>query len=349
MGYTYLSEDTGVKNIRSSLAKAVVAFIRSDCEDLRFDEKKAEEENQTGVYQGTSQKYGQIPYNMEMDIDRLCLERSLAHFLESGRKADAYDIYMCYIHMYLKKSDHSLRLIEMLSEYEENGSSLLMKHRDHFSHSVYVFSLGIAIFHGNQNFRNAYQNNFPELAGADLHTLSHHFLRQWGLAALFHDTGYPYELPFEQVESFFEVFGGKRSEQPYMCYAGMDKLTSLSPKLRKKASALYKGKLSFDHYEELLAHEIVRKLGKDYVLDEKSLTKYIAEKPTNPENYMYFLDHAWFSALNVFNIIFGHLEGRSGCRAGSRICKRRRKAFQRGVRQALAGIQVFQYRAGERV
>ncbi len=30
-------------------------------------------------------------------------------------------------------------MIELLSEYEANGSGLLMKHRDHYSHSVYVF------------------------------------------------------------------------------------------------------------------------------------------------------------------------------------------------------------------
>ena len=44
----------------------------------------------------------------------------------------------------------------MLSEYESNGSSLLMKHRDHYSHSVFVFALGLAIYETNAHFRRAF-------------------------------------------------------------------------------------------------------------------------------------------------------------------------------------------------
>lgn len=34
--------------------------------------------------------------------------------------------------------------------------------------------------------------------------LAAHFLKYWGISALFHDIGYPFELSFEQVKSYFK-------------------------------------------------------------------------------------------------------------------------------------------------
>ena len=52
--------------------------------------------------------------------------------------------------MYVGDYEKTRRMIELLSEFEANGSGLLMKHRDHYSHSVYVFILGMAIFGSNK-------------------------------------------------------------------------------------------------------------------------------------------------------------------------------------------------------
>ena len=48
-------------------------------------------------------------------------------------------------------------MIERLAEFEMNGSSLLMKYRDHYSHSAYVFLLGLAIFHKSPQFWAKYK------------------------------------------------------------------------------------------------------------------------------------------------------------------------------------------------
>ena len=73
----------------------------------------------------------------------------------------------------------------MLSEFENNGSALFMKHRDHFSHSVYMFALGMAIYETNERYRSTY----TEFYGInDLRQSAHHFLRYWGMSALFHVT-----------------------------------------------------------------------------------------------------------------------------------------------------------------
>ena len=47
----------------------------------------------------------------------------------------------------------------MLSEHESNASSLLMKHRDHYAHSVYVFLIGLAIYKNLPAVRNAYNES----------------------------------------------------------------------------------------------------------------------------------------------------------------------------------------------
>ena len=104
-------------------------------------------------------------------------------------------------------------MIELLSEFEANGSALLMKHRDHYSHSVYVFCLGLAIYKSNEIFRKTYKEYYKI---SDEKDASAHYLKFWGLSSLFHDIGYPFELPFEQVSSYFEVEGGKVYSEPGM-------------------------------------------------------------------------------------------------------------------------------------
>ena len=74
------------------LKSCALRFIHERCEDLQFDGKIEEEEEKTGVYQGASAAPGEIPYNMQMDINRLCLERELEKFLESGSTQDAYNV-----------------------------------------------------------------------------------------------------------------------------------------------------------------------------------------------------------------------------------------------------------------
>ena len=42
----------------------------------------------------------QIPYNMQMDINRLCLLCELEKFIDSGISEDAYTVYYCYLEMF---------------------------------------------------------------------------------------------------------------------------------------------------------------------------------------------------------------------------------------------------------
>ena len=185
---------------QGDMEQSALFFIRDRCEGLLFDQSMTDKEIETGLLEGTSLKKGQIPYNMEKDIDRRCLEHAIHMFMKTGTAEDAFDVYFCYMEMFMGDYHTSKRMIELLSEFELNASSLLTKHRDHYSHSVYVFILGLAIYETNEYIRKTYKAFYNI---DDEYNAAHHFLEFWGLSSLFHDIGYPFELPFEQVKSYF--------------------------------------------------------------------------------------------------------------------------------------------------
>ena len=69
-------EETG-----TDLKSAALRFLEKRCVGLRFSSEKEKEEEETGKYLGTSLLPNQIPYNMQMDIDRLCMKNELANSL----------------------------------------------------------------------------------------------------------------------------------------------------------------------------------------------------------------------------------------------------------------------------
>jgi len=287
------------------LKSAALRFLHNRCEDLLFDKNLEEKEKNEGILYGKSLKAGQIPYNMQMDINRLCLERELEEFIESGNADDAYTVYYCFFELFSAGRFGKVKtMIELLSEFESNGSALLMKHRDHYSHSVYVFTLGLAIYETNENFRKAYKSFYhfdtDEANMEEDRKAAHHFITYWGMTALFHDIGYPFELPFEQVLSYFEVAGQNRGgDNPYLTYCNMSHLIGFSDEEKETFEKLY-GK-TFSNVEELFAHVITEILGKEYGFSEGHLYQIIHRKPTSPENFAYHIDHAYFSAVRLYN------------------------------------------------
>ncbi len=133
------------------LKSAALRFLHERCEGLLFDRQIEEEEERTGLYRGVSLAPDQIPYNMQMDVNRLCLERELEKFLDSAATQDAYTVFYCFLEIFFGNYGKYKKKVELLSEYESNGSSLLMKHRDHYVHSVFVFALGLAIYETNES------------------------------------------------------------------------------------------------------------------------------------------------------------------------------------------------------
>ncbi len=295
----YKTSDFGLKAL-------ALRFLHERCEGLAFDPDQEASQKEHGKYLGTSLLPNQISYNLQMDINRLCLERELEKFIDSGVAEDAYTIYYCYLEMFFGHYGKSKKMVELLSEFEANGSSLLMKHRDHYSHSVYVFALGLAIYESNGAYRKAFKKFYgfdPDDANetAD-HAAACCFLEYWGLTALFHDIGYPFELPFEQVMSYYEVAGAKRGKDSlYIAYHNVDAITALGEEAKKHFEELY-GR-SFDTTEELFAFGITEKLGEAYDFTLEYMLEKIHTKPIAPNAFGYFLDHAYFSSVRLYREI----------------------------------------------
>ena len=283
----------------SDLKSAALRFLHERCEGLRFSAEKTREEAETGRYLGTSFLPNQIPYNMQMDVDRLCLKRELESFIDSGVAEDAYTVYYCFLEMFMGKYGHSSKMIELLSEFESNASSLLMKHRDHYSHSVYVFALGLAIYETNETFRKTFQTFYGFKSGEEEPRAAAFFLEYWGLTALFHDIGYPFEIPFEQVLAYFEVDRKKRGQGcMFLSYRDLNCLSDLGEQAAAHFLKLF-GK-SFDSVESLLAYGIEKRLGAAYNVTAEYLCDTIRRKPTDPDRFGYFMDHAYFSATRLY-------------------------------------------------
>lgn len=278
----------------TKLEEECLAFIREDCEGLRFNPMYAECVDSEGDSIGKKQ----IPYNMEKDTDRLCFERAISTFMETGLAENAFDVYFCYLEMFIGKYCDSKKMIEMLAEFEMNASSLLMKHRDHYSHSVYVFVLGLAIYHNNAKFRENYRLTHMNGADVDEHEVAHHFLKYWGLTSLFHDIGYPFELPFEQVKSYF---GDTIKGVPFVSYEGMKEYTAFSEEEKAHFKNVYESDYDFKSITDLLAYSMNLRLGEEYGCTVDYLRDDVMDlKPVSPDAFGGFMDHAVFSGVILY-------------------------------------------------
>lgn len=300
MGYTMLERIGGeVGKNPSNIRDSALTFIRERCQDLRFSEEKKQAEAK-GPFLGAGLHPHELPYNMQMDVERLCLERALDRFLSSGTREDAFDVYFCYLEMFVGDYEKTSRMIELLSEFESNGSRLLMKHRDHYSHAVYVFALGLAFFQNTPLYREEYCHFYGL---TDEGQAACHYLQYWGLAALFHDIGYPFELPFEEVASYFEVSGDRRKDRPFVAYQALQSLVDLSAPVQGRLATLFPGQ-NFSTSNELFAWALAQKLSEVYPVSQQSLLTALEEIPLHPDKFNHFMDHAYFSATVLLNKLF---------------------------------------------
>ena len=280
-----------------------LAFIREACEDLRFDTTDPARAA-LADQDGRSSKANTIPYNMERDLDRLSLEQAIGRFLTSGSREDAFDIYYCYCEIFKPSGpgyDSAALLLELLAEHEANASSLLMKHRDHYSHSVYVFLIGLAIYRNHDAVRNAYNEHYGL---ADGPVAACHFLEHWGLTSLFHDIGYPFEIAHQQMKAYVCGLDKHNNDSfgfsPFVSYRNMEDfaLTRIGDlndlyarAITERLAESYLDRVDMEPY--LVRHKLHRALVDRAVHEKLGEMDYL------------FMDHAYFSGLILAKTFLG--------------------------------------------
>lgn len=219
--------------------------------------------------------------------DGLCFQNALGQFLKSGRKEDAFTVYFCYseiFHLFGKGYENTKKLLELLSDHEYHSGELLSKHRDHYSHSVYVFAIGLALYANDAAFRRTYHAFYGLDEGGALH-----FLKFWGMTALFHDVGYPFQLAHEQIKTYSEeVLGKNNPARPYVSYGNLSSFLALD----RAAAARLKKRFStkIGNINELLSYGLRLREGYNR---NKVCAKLLARILEQPD----FMDHGYFSAV----------------------------------------------------
>lgn len=228
--------------------------------------------------------------------DKLCFENALKQFLGSGRKEDAFTVYFCFseiFQLFGRGYDNTKKLLEMLSDHEYHSGELLSKHRDHYSHSVYVFALGLAIYANDSSYRRSYLSFYGlEENGKS----AYQFLKFWGMVALFHDIGYPFQLAHEQIKTYSEeVWGKKNPVNPYVSYGNLLNFIALDEAVAERLSKTFSAKIT--NIDELLAHGLKIREGYDAKAVCNILVKRVVEQPN-------FMDHGYFSAVILARQLF---------------------------------------------
>ena len=108
------------------------------------------------------------------------------------------------------------------------------------------------------------------------------------------------------MASYFEVEGDDRKESPYVAYNELDKFISIDEKLSNELSCLFDNdnKYKFANTNEMFARLLYDKLSKVYNVKYDKMLEVLQNKPTHPNAFGHFMDHAYFSSLLLFKKLF---------------------------------------------
>ena len=228
--------------------------------------------------------------------DKLCFKNAMDTFLRTGKKEDAFVVYFCFSEIFKLFGDgyeNTQKLLETLSDHEYHTGELLSKHRDHYSHSVYVFALGLAVY----EYDLAFRREFLSFYGLNDNSKSKTgFLKLWGMVALFHDIGYPFQLAHEQMKTYTqELWGGNNSANPYVTFGNMDNFLSIDEEAGQ--NLLQSLGRDFTSINQLLSYGLNLREGYDEAEMCSLLSKRVLEQRK-------FMDHGYFSSVILAKQLF---------------------------------------------
>lgn len=227
-------------------------------------------------------------YVFAKNKDLRCLQESLDMFLETGSKEDAFVVYFCFCEIYNlfgKGYDNTKKLLELLSDHEYHSGELLLKYRDHYSHSVYVFALGLAIFANNEKIRSVYREFYKHNEEGGYID----FLRYWGLVSLFHDIGYPFQLAHTQIRTYCRELWGTSDTNPYVSYGNMESFIAID---KSDVARIWTEDANVSNINDILAYAVNKRMGYDINEVTRKLYARVVEQPNH-------MDHGYFSSVLI--------------------------------------------------
>lgn len=262
------------------------------------------------------------------------LQAAIDVFLNHQSNYTAYEVYQTFFMMYqitpedksevdekspnvlISEPNTLLDLVDIMRKYEENTGKLINWQRDHFIHSVNVFLLGLAVYAQNESYRdifkkyilkNEYYKKYYRIDGEFSHE---EFLYRWGVASLFHDIGYPFEIIGKQLDKFIDD-GIKNISHSYddvkigLDFRDFDEfnvIAKLHPyDYADEYRARYADSKVLDLFKptDIMAHKLKLDFGFDndtYKALIKHLNGFV--RMMTEKN---FIDHGFFSAILVLN------------------------------------------------
>ena len=260
------------------------------------------------------------------------LKAGIDVFFDNENSYNAYEIYRTFFMIYqITSEDKSeetknikitnepntlLNLVKIMKKYEESTGDLIEKQRDHFIHSVNVFLLGLAIYAQNKEYRKffkqyIFKSPYEKFYKIDNDFSHEEFLYRWGVAALFHDIGYPVEIIGKQLNKFIND-GVKSISSNYAADTAIDfkdfnefnTIVKLETDFADKYTSVYpKSKfLNLFKPTDIMAHKIATDFK---TVDVNAVAKHL-DSFVDIMGENGFIDHGFFSSILVLNS-YGYL------------------------------------------
>lgn len=238
------------------------------------------------------------------------IAEAVRRFLENETQENAFDVYRAFFDSYRitleGKSDPFVDLVDVLRSYEATAATLIDKQRDHFIHSVNVFLCGLSIWEKNPLYRAAFEKAIPEEGfEAAWTTRYEEFFFRWGVAALFHDVGYPVEIVGHQINRFIRMVADADGDEikvkaqiRYENFSELNHIREVMPK-RRFTRAFYDAYESSSYIDlltplDLIAHRIHICFGTDLEQTKAALGRFVDDMAASG-----FIDHGYYSALII--------------------------------------------------
>ena len=241
---------------------------------------------------------------------KVFLRGAVAAFLEQETAENAFAVYRAFFDSYRitlpGKNDPFIDLVDILRNYEATAATLIDKQRDHFIHAVNVFLTGLSIYAESAAYRKAFKKAVPEPKYVYAYQTPHEeFFFRWGVAALFHDVGYPVEIVGHQINRFIRMVTDADGDEVrvkaqirYENFSELNHIREVIPK-RPFTRAYYDAYESCSYIDlltpnDLLAHRIHLTLGTDLVETKLAVDRFVDDMAASG-----FIDHGYYSAMII--------------------------------------------------